>query len=79
MMNENFKDLFIVAAIALCGAVYMLPSIVGWQRKHYNRSAILLLNILTGWSGIGYLCALWIALDDSQPPKVEPGVDEERS
>lgn len=38
--------------------VGFLPSILAIQNKHKNRTAIIVLNILGGWTGIGWLVAL---------------------
>nr|UVX34035.1 MAG: Superinfection immunity protein [Bacteriophage sp.] len=37
---------------------YLLPSFVAPQRKHVNTTAICVLNILVGWSFIGWVAAL---------------------
>ena len=37
---------------------YLLPSFVALQRKHVNTTAICVLNILVGWSFIGWVAAL---------------------
>ncbi len=46
----------ILLAIAI--AVYLLPSIVARRRKHHQRLAIFMLNLLLGWSGLGWIVAL---------------------
>ena len=35
-----------------------LPSLLAIQNKHTNKNAIIVLNILGGWTGIGWLIAL---------------------
>ncbi|UAW58759.1 hypothetical protein ASO78B_055 [Escherichia phage vB_EcoS_ASO78B] len=49
--------------------VYLLPSFVALQRKHVNRTAICVLNILVGWSFIGWVAALVWALVKSDDKK----------
>lgn len=44
---------------------YLLPSFVALQRKHANTTAICALNILVGWSFIGWVAALVWALVNS--------------
>jgi len=39
-------------------AVAFLPSIVAFVRGHHNRYAILILNILLGWTVVGWALAL---------------------
>lgn len=49
--------------------VYLLPSFVALQRKHVNTTAIGVLNILVGWSFIGWVAALVWALVKSDDKK----------
>ncbi len=39
-------------------AAYFIPSVVAFKRTHHSKGAILTLNILLGWSGIGWIVAL---------------------
>lgn len=48
---------------------YLLPSFVALQRKHANTNAICVLNILVGWSFIGWVAALVWALVKSGDKK----------
>lgn len=46
-------------------AIYLLPSAVALNRKHNNRSAIITLNILLGWTFLGWAGALvWAMTKD---------------
>lgn len=38
--------------------LYFLPTIVANQRKHRQYAAILTLNLLLGWTGLGWIIAL---------------------
>ena len=58
MFAGAFGFAFALFAIALAAALYLLPAIVAYKRKHHNRLAILLLNILAGWSFIGWAVAM---------------------
>lgn len=49
---------FLVFALAL----YFVPAIVAAVRQTHNSTAILLLNIFTGWTGIGWVVALVMAI-----------------
>jgi hypothetical protein len=42
--------------------VYIIPSFVAWERRHRNRNAIIALNILLGWTFVGWAVALVWAL-----------------
>lgn len=54
-------------------AFYFVPSLIAWTRKHRSLPAIIALNILLGWTGLGWIGALvwslsWPGHDQSQPP-----------
>jgi hypothetical protein len=36
--------------------IYFMPTLVAWHKK--NRDAILALNLLLGWTGLGWVAAL---------------------
>ncbi len=38
--------------------LYFLPSIVSSSRRHHNHLAIVMLNLLLGWTGLGWCLAL---------------------
>jgi hypothetical protein len=56
-------------ALLLGGAaLYLLPSIVAVIRRHHNAVAIIVLNILLGWSLIGWVVAMvWSATATAKP------------
>lgn len=37
---------------------YMFPSILAHRARHRNFPAIIVLNVLTGWTGLGWVIAL---------------------
>jgi hypothetical protein len=47
-------------------AVYLLPSVVAFKKKHINATAILVLNIFLGWTFIGWVGALVWAFKKSE-------------
>lgn len=47
-----------VLMLAICLPVYFLPWIVANGRSHNEQSAILVTNLLTGWTFIGWVVAL---------------------
>lgn len=51
-----------ILVMVLLWAVYFIPSVVAFLRTHRSKVAILTLNILLGWSGIGWIVALVWAL-----------------
>ena len=38
--------------------IYFLPAIIAFVRGHHSRVGIFLLNLLLGWSGLGWIVAL---------------------
>lgn len=60
MGGISIWQLFILLILA---AIYMLPTIVASRRNHRNTPAIAVLNVLLGWSLIGWAGALvWACL-----------------
>ena len=58
---------------AICGAaimLYCLPAIIASNRNHPQKTAIFVLNLLIGISGIGWLVALVWAFIVPQPQQV---------
>lgn len=48
--------------LVLLIALYFLPTIIAACRRHHNRSAIFLLDLLLGWTVAGWIGALiWSA------------------
>ena len=45
-------------AYAGIGIVYLLPALTAAVRGHHNKSAILALNVLLGWTAIGWIAAM---------------------
>lgn len=43
-------------------AVYLVPSWIAFTRGHQNAGSILLLNLLLGWTVLGWIAALGWAL-----------------
>ena len=56
-----------LAVACLSVMVYCLPAITAWYRSHHNTAAILALNLLLGWTVIGWIGALIWAL--TRPPE----------
>jgi len=48
-------------------ALYFVPSIVGFARGHHNKWAIFALNLLLGWTGLGWIGALVWSLTRPAP------------
>lgn len=52
---ETISAIFTVFLLA---AMYFAPTIIAAGRKHHNRMAIFALNLLLGWTLIGWVGAL---------------------
>lgn len=59
--------MFHLIAFGLCLALYFLPSIVGHTKRNFP--AIFILNLLLGWTVIGWIVALvWAFTIDTPVP-----------
>lgn len=54
--------LFNLIALLLLAAVYFLPSLLAWRKRHPWRDRILIANALLGWTVIGWGICLMLAL-----------------
>lgn len=54
---EFFHGLFFVY-LAVYFVIYILPMIIAFNRHHENYTAIFLLNLLLGWTLVGWVVAL---------------------
>ena len=52
-------------AIVIVIVFYLLPSFVAAVRHHHNEGAIVALNILAGWTILGWIAALVWALTNA--------------
>lgn len=63
-------------------AFYFVPSMIAWVRKHRSLPGIIALNILLGWTGIGWIGAFvwslsWPGHDNPQTPVSKPNAPSE--
>ena len=47
-----------IIIITVMGYIYLIPSIVAWEGKKSTFNSILVINILLGWTVIGWIVAL---------------------
>jgi uncharacterized membrane protein YqaE (UPF0057 family) len=65
-MDMVFGIFLLVCAVF----IYLMPSVVAFSKGHRNASAILMLNLLLGWTFLGWVAALvWALTKDLTPPK----------
>lgn len=52
---------------------YFLPAASAYSRKHKSRSAILLVNLVLGWTIVGWLwAAIWCSTGNLEEPGPDP-------
>jgi hypothetical protein len=61
-----FGGLILAVILAVALAFYLLPTIIAVLRKHQHMPAIVAVNILLGWSFLGWVAALVWALTESR-------------
>jgi hypothetical protein len=57
-----------LALIAVAAFVYFLPTFIGATRRVPNLGVVAVLNVLLGWTLIGWAVALAFAMVDVTPP-----------
>jgi len=57
MQMQNFTVLGLLTVI-LIFTVYFLPTLIAFIRQHKNKLAISLLNLLLGWTVLGWVISL---------------------
>lgn len=74
---DGFAWLMAMTLIIVSLAFYFLPTIIAFTRPHRNTLAIGALNLLLGWTVLGWICALIWALtapaDEPVPVRVRSG------
>ncbi len=79
--STGFVVLLMVAFTLMLG-VYVLPALLAWVMASPHRVAITMLDLLLGWTIIGWLAALIWALtsgregsfDEEEPARKEPWI-----
>lgn len=56
------------------GVAYMLPAILAIRARHRSTAAIIIVNVLFGWTMIGWIAALIWACSTPSAPVGQPGV-----
>ncbi len=57
---ENTTTVIVMALIVL---IYLLPTLIAYSREHPQRAGIAVLNIVFGWTLIGWIVVfLWASL-----------------
>lgn len=62
-------SIFKIVILIVTAVVYVIPSIIATKRNHRNRMAITVLNIVAGWTLLGWVGSLvWACLKDKDLP-----------
>ena len=62
MQMQNFTILELLLVV-LIFALYFLPTLIAFLRQHKNKLALFLLNLLLGWTVLGWVASLvWSVL-----------------
>jgi len=54
-MEDNQYDLITIAGML---SIYLIPWVIAIARDHHNKTAIFMLNVLLGWTALGWIIAL---------------------
>ena len=57
-MVNDYGSIGMIIFLAVAVAIYFIPNFVATARKHPNANAIFALNLLLGWTVIGWVGAL---------------------
>ena len=57
-------------------AVYFIPTMVALSRGHHQSTAIVMLNILLGWTLLGWVIAIVWAVSATQPKQAAQGDED---
>lgn len=78
-MEALIGFVLLALVVVVGGAIYLLPAIVASKRNHTNRGSILVLNLLLGWTFIGWVAALVWAFTSSVDPRMASAPQQEPS
>lgn len=66
----DFIGVGIVVGLIVDLLVYFLPTLVAWNKKHHATGAVFVINLLFGWTLIGWVVALIWACTVRQAPVI---------
>lgn len=66
VIKDAIPGLMGMLLLGAIGVIYFLPSIYAYQTKHPKRDVVLLINMLTGWTVIGWIAAMVFAATKPQ-------------
>ena len=72
MLIAASGDLGVIVFLLIATALYFLPTIVAVVRSHHQVGAIIVIDVLLGWTLIGWVVALAMAFSAVRPAP-QPG------
>jgi len=72
MFNLGIPELVTIVLFFLFVYLYVLPSIIAFRNSKDNRFVILLINIIFGGTGLGWLVALALAISGNEEESQKP-------
>lgn len=66
----------LIFVIIAGGVIYFLPTVVATSRNHKNMASVFLLNLLTGWTFLGWVGSLVWAVSANTEEKFPAKADE---
>jgi hypothetical protein len=50
----------VIVMLMMLGMVvgYFIPSVIAYKREHHNKAAIICINLLLGWTFVGWVASL---------------------
>lgn len=68
-MNSSGLIVFVVIGLLVGVPLYFLPAIVAAARKVSNLGSVFVINLLLGWTFIGWVVALAMAMKSTEPQR----------
>lgn len=72
MLGALFSIIVMIVVVSVSLIFYFLPSIIAFDRRHHNKVAILLFNLILGPTGLGWVLALVWSAAAIYPPWLLP-------
>lgn len=68
-ISKIFTDIFgvivVISLVVIVIALYLIPGIIAYNKQKKNATAIFILNLLLGWTFLGWIIALiWALTND---------------
>ena len=59
--------LIVITILITLAAAYLLPTLIAWSRHAPDLAVVAVINILLGWTAVGWIIALILALRRAAP------------